>query len=325
MAKINYRWAITNALDEEMARDDKVFIIGEDVAETGGSFGLTRGLLAKYGERRVKDTPVSEEAIAGLGVGAAAVGLRPVIEIMFMDFIYLAMDQIANHAAKMRYMYGGQVNIPLVVRTLAGGGFRTGMHHSQSLESMFGHVPGLKVVYPSNAYDVKGLLKSAIRDPDPVIFLEQKSLMSLKEEIPEAEYLIPIGKGKIVKEGSDVTIVALGSMVHLAKEAARTLEKKGINVEIIDPRTVMPIDSQLIIESLKKTSRLVIVHEAPAPFGFGSEIAALISEHALYYLDAPIKRVTSKFVPLPVGRGEDYILPSEEKLIAAVEQVMKGE
>jgi pyruvate/2-oxoglutarate/acetoin dehydrogenase E1 component len=180
-------------------------------------------------------------------------------------------------------------------------------------------------VYPSNPYDAKGLLKSAIRDPDPVIFLEQKSLMSLKEEIPDEEYLVPIGKGQIVRSGKDVTVVALGSMVHIAKKAVKTLEGKGIDIEILDPRTVMPLDKELIIESVKKTSRLVIIHEAPAPYGFGSEIAALISEHALYYLDAPVKRVTSKFVPLPVGRGEDYILPSEEKLISAVEQVMRGE
>lgn len=325
MAQINYRWAITNALDEEMGRDEKVFVIGEDVAESGGSFGLTRGLLEKYGDRRVRDTPVSEEAIAGVGVGAAAAGLKPVIEIMFMDFIFLAMDQIVNHAAKMRYMYGGQVHVPLVVRTLAGGGFRTGMHHSQTLESMFGHVPGLKVVYPSNAYDVKGLLKSAIRDPDPVIFLEHKALMSLKSEVPDEDYVIPIGKGKVVKEGRDVTVVALGSMVHVAMKAARALEEKGIDVEVIDPRTVMPLDSEMIIESVKKTSRIVVIHEAHAPFGFGSEIAALISENALYYLDAPIKRVTSKFVPLPVGSGEDVILPTEEKLIDAIEDVLKGE
>ncbi|MHB1957307.1 MAG: alpha-ketoacid dehydrogenase subunit beta, partial [Sulfobacillus sp.] len=192
MSQLSYRRAITQAIDEEMARNPDVFLIGEDVAESGGAFGLTRGLLARYGDRRVRDTPISEEAIVGLGVGAAALGLRPIVEIMFMDFMYLAMDQIANHAAKMRYMYGGQVQIPLVVRTLSGGGFRAGMHHSQSLESLFGHIPGLKVVMPSDAYEAKGLLKSSIRDPNPVIFMEQKSLLGAKVSVPDDEYLIPL-------------------------------------------------------------------------------------------------------------------------------------
>lgn len=324
MQKLNFRWAITQAIDEEMARDEDVFVIGEDVAASGGSFGLTRGLLDKYGEMRVRDTPVSEEAIVGLGVGAAAVGLKPIVEIMFMDFIYLAMDQIINHAAKMRYMYGGQVSIPIVIRTLAGGGFRTGMHHSQSIESMFGQVPGLKVVYPSTPADAKGLLKSAIRDPDPVIFLEQKTLMSLKEEVTDEEILVPIGKGKIVREGTDITVVALGLCVHQALRVATQLKDK-VSVEIIDPRTVVPLDKELIKQSVKKTSRLIIIHEAYAPFGFGSEVAAIIAEESLYELEAPIKRVTSKFYPLPVGTNEDYILPSDEALIRAIEHAMKGE
>lgn len=320
----NFRWAITQAIDEEMERDESVFVLGEDVAASGGSFGLTRGLLEKYGEMRVRDTPVSEEAIVGLGVGAAAVGLKPIVEIMFMDFIYLAMDQIINHAAKMRYMYGGQVSIPLVVRTLAGGGFRTGMHHSQSIESMFGHVPGLKVVYPSTPSDAKGLLKSAIRDPDPVIFLEQKTLMSVKESIPEGDYTVPIGKGKIVQEGNDITIVALGICVSQAVRVAKKYEN-SISIEIIDPRTVMPLDKEIIKNSVKKTSRLIIIHEAYAPFGFGSEVAAIIAEEGLYDLEAPIKRIASKFVPYPVGTGEDFIMPSDEDLSNAIEQVMRGE
>ncbi|MHB1612191.1 MAG: alpha-ketoacid dehydrogenase subunit beta, partial [Sulfobacillus sp.] len=241
MSQLSYRRAITQAIDEEMARNPDVFLIGEDVAESGGAFGLTRGLLARYGDRRVRDTPISEEAIVGLGVGAAALGLRPIVEIMFMDFMYLAMDQIANHAAKMRYMYGGQVQIPLVVRTLSGGGFRAGMHHSQSLESLFGHIPGLKVVMPSDAYEAKGLLKSSIRDPNPVIFMEQKSLLGAKVSVPDDEYLIPLGLAHVQRQGSDVTVVAIGIMVQHARLAAEELFKEGIEVEVVDARTAMPI------------------------------------------------------------------------------------
>ncbi len=324
MSQLSYRRAITQAIDEEMARNPDVFLIGEDVAESGGAFGLTRGLLARYGDRRVRDTPISEEAIVGLGVGAAALGLRPIVEIMFMDFMYLAMDQIANHAAKMRYMYGGQVQIPLVVRTLSGGGFRAGMHHSQSLESLFGHIPGLKVVMPSDAYEAKGLLKSSIRDPNPVIFMEQKSLLGAKVSVPDDEYLIPLGLAHVQRPGSDVTVVAIGIMVQHARLAAEELFKEGIEVEVVDARTAMPIDSETILASVKKTHRLIVAHEAPAPFGFGAEIAALIAEKALYYLDAPIIRVTSQFTPVPVGRSEDYILPGAKDIVDAVHRSLKG-
>ncbi len=324
MSQLSYRRALTQAIDEEMARDAGVFLIGEDVADSGGAFGLTRGLLAKYGEMRVRDTPISEEAIVGLGIGAAALGLRPIVEIMFMDFIFLAMDQIANHAAKMRYMYGGQVHIPLVVRTLSGGGFRAGMHHSQSLESVFGHIPGLKVVMPSDAYEAKGLLKSSIRDPDPVIFMEQKSLLGAKVEVPDNDYLIPLGVAKVRRTGSDVTIVAIGIMVSHTLQAAEELAQEGIEAEVVDARTAMPIDSDTILNSVKKTNRLVVAHEAPAPFGFGAEIAALAAEKALYYLDAPVIRVTSKFTPIPVGRSEDYILPGKKDIVEAVHRAIKG-
>ncbi len=324
MSQMAFRWAITHAIDEEMGRDPNVFLIGEDVAEPGGAFGLTRGLLDKYGTLRVRDTPICEEAIVGLGIGSAALGLRPIVEIMFMDFIFLAMDQIANHAAKMRYMYGGQVHIPLVVRTLSGGGFRAGMHHSQSLESVFGHIPGLKVVMPSDAYEAKGLLKSSIRDPDPVIFMEQKSLLPVKAEVPDEEYVIPLGQAMVKREGTDVTVVAVGVMVHHAMAAAAELSEEGINVEVIDARTVMPLDVETILASVQKTNRLVIAHEAPAPFGFGAEIAALVAERALYYLDAPVFRVTSQFTPIPVGRSEDVILPNSEHIIQAVRRSLKG-
>ncbi|MDA8195280.1 MAG: alpha-ketoacid dehydrogenase subunit beta [Thermaerobacter sp.] len=321
---MSFRWAITNAIDEEMARDADVFVVGEDVAEGGGVFGLTRGLLQKYGELRVRDTPISEEAIVGLGVGAAALGLRPIVEIMFMDFIYLAMDQLANHAAKMRYMSGGQVHIPLVVHTLSGGGFRAGMHHSQSLESLFGHIPGLKVVMPSDAWEAKGLFKASVRDPDPVIFMEPKSLLSSKSEIADEEYLIPLGRAAVKRPGRDATVVAIGAMVGQALEAARELAGAGIAIEVIDARTVMPLDAETILGSVKKTSRLVVAHEAPAPYGFGAEIAALAAERALYDLDAPVLRVAGKFAPIPVGRSENQVLPAARDIVDAVYRVLKG-
>lgn len=323
--KINYRWAINHALDEEMAADDSVIIIGEDVAKPGGPFGITRGLLDKYGPDRVRDTPISEEAIVGLGIGAAITGLRPVVEIMFMDFLPLAMDQVINHAAKFRYTYNGQVSVPMVIRTLAGAGFRAGVHHSQSLEAMFAQVPGLKVVMPSGPADAKGLLKAAIRDNNPVLFMEHKNLLSMKEEVPEGEHIVPLGVADIKRPGEDVTVVATGAMVHLALAAAEELAGEGIEVEVLDPRTILPLDRQAIIDSVKKTSRLVIVHEAPAFLGFGAEVAALVAEECIYYLDSPVKRVTSDFVPIPVGRSEDLILPSKERIIAAVRAVLRGE
>ena len=318
MAIINYRWAVNNALDEEMKRDSTVFIIGEDVGSAGGTFGLTRGLHEKYGSLRVMDTPISEEGIAGLAVGSAAIGMRPVAEIMFMDFITIAMEQICNQAAKMRYVYGGQVKVPLVVRTLAGTGLRAGCHHSQSLESWFIHVPGLKVVMPSTPYDAKGLLKSAIRDDNPVIFIEHKALLGLKGEVPDDEYLIPLGKADIKKSGHDVTIVATGLMVHRALAAAQQLEQDGISAEVIDPRTLSPLDTDTIIASVQKTSRLIVVHDAVKPCGFGAEVAALVAEEAIEYLDAPIIRVTTAFTPIPVGEAEDFVIPSDQAIFQAV-------
>ena len=322
MKTINYRRAINEALKEEMARDKKVFVAGEDVGISGGTFGLTKGLYEQFGEWRVKDTPISEDGFIGLAVGAAAAGYRPVVEIMFMDFIAVAIDQVCNQAAKSRFLYGGKVNFPLVVTTLYGTGLRAGGHHSQSLESWFIHTPGLKVVMPSTPYDAKGLLKSAIRDDNPVIFMAHKALSSLNGEVPEEEYTIPLGKADIKRQGEHVTMVATGKMVHTALAAAKKLAEEGIEAEVIDPRTVSPLDKETILDSVRKTNRLVIVHEAPAPCGFGAEVAAIVAEEAIDYLDAPIKRVTFPFMPVPfAGTIEDELVPQPNDVIRAVKEV----
>lgn len=323
MRNLSFRWALNEALKEEMVRDPKVFVAGEDVGESGGSFGITRGLYEQFGEWRAKDTPLSEEGIVGLAVGAAAAGYRPVVEIMFMDFIAIAMDQICNQAAKSRFLYGGAVSFPLVIRTLCGTGLRAGGHHSQSLEAWFVHTPGLKVVLPSTPYDAKGLLKSAIRDNNPVIFMEHKGLLSLKGEVPEEEYTIPLGKADIKRKGDHVTVVATGKMVHTSLAAAQKLAGEGIEVEVIDPRTLSPLDTEVILSSVRKTSRLVIVHEAPKPCGFGAEIAALVAEEGIDFLDAPIKRVTFPFMPVPFGPLEDVLVPQESDVIGAVKEVFR--
>ncbi len=321
MTSINMRWAIAHALREEMERDERVFIAGEDV-EAGGIFGLTRGLCEQFGEWRVKDTPISEEAICGLAIGAAAAGMRPVVEIMFDDFITIGMDQLCNQAAKMRYFYGEDFKLPFVVRTMCGAGTGAGAHHSQSLEAWFIHTPGLKVVMPSNAYDAKGLLKSSIRDDNPVIFMEQKTLYPLKSEIPDGEYLIPLGQAEVKRTGSEVTVVATGKMVHTALAAAEKLVGEGIEVEVVDPRTLSPLDEETILASVAKTGRLVVVHEAPKPCGFGAEVAAIVAEKALDYLEAPIKRVTPPFIPVPFGPSESYYIPEDEDIIQAIRETL---
>lgn len=322
MAETTFRRAVTQALEEEMARDETVFIIGEDVGAAGGTFALTRGLYDRFGEWRVRDTPISEEGIMGLAVGAAMAGYRPVVEIMFMDFITIAMEQLINQAAKARYLHGGQVGVPLVVRTLAGAGLRAGGHHSQSLEALFTHVPGLKVVFPATPHDAKGLLKAAIRDPDPVIFIEHKSLLRIKGEVPGGDYTVPIGQAEVRRAGQQATLVATGWMVHSALAAAGKLSGKGIEVEVIDPRTLSPLDKDCILTSVKKTGRLVVVHEAVKPCGFGAEVAAVVAEEALDYLEAPVKRVTMPFVPVPSGSAEDYLIPAEDDIVQAVEELM---
>ncbi|ETI69016.1 protein PdhB [Neobacillus vireti LMG 21834] len=322
---IRYNKAINNALREEMQKDSTVFIAGEDVGNAGGSFGITRGLIAEFGSARVIDTPISESAIVGMAVGASSTGLRPVIEIMFMDFIAVCFDQIINQAAKMRYMSGGQMALPLVIRTQGGAGLNAGPQHSQSLEALLFHIPGIKVVMPSNPYDAKGLLKTAIRDNNPVVFIENKALYGMKGEVPEEDYTIPFGKAKIVKEGIDVTIVAVGQMVNKALAAVETLENNGISAEIIDPRTITPLDTDTIKQSVKKTGRLIIVHEAVKIGGVGAEIAAMIQEDIFDYLDAPIQRVGAPFTPVPYSKPlENYYLPNENDIINAVKKICVG-
>ncbi|MBM4331368.1 MAG: alpha-ketoacid dehydrogenase subunit beta [Deltaproteobacteria bacterium] len=321
MKEVRYIRAITEALTEEMARDESVFVIGEDVAYPGGSFSATRGLLEEFGGRRVKDTPISEAAIVGLALGAATQGLRPVVEIMFMDFLPLCMDQIVNQVAKTRYMFGGQYQVPLVIRTPCGGGLNAGPQHSQCLESWFAHVPGLKVVMPATPYDVKGLLKASIRDDNPVLFVENKALYGLKGEIPEEDYLLPIGKADVKKPGKDVTVVATSRMVHQSLEAARTLSEEGIEVEVIDLRTISPLDKETIFQSVEKTSRLVVAHEAVKAFGVGAEIAAMVAEEMIDCLDAPILRVGAPFTPVPFNL-ESFYLPNAEDVIKAVKKAL---
>ena len=324
MRKITYREALREALKEEMRRDQSVFLLGEDIGRFwGGAFKVTDGLAQEFGDERVRDTPISESAIVGTAVGAAITGMRPVAEIMFGDLTALAMDQIANQAAKIRYMFGGQVSCSLVIRTPFGAGVNIASHHSQSLEAWFMHVPGLQVAIPSTPYDAKGLLKTAIRGNNPVFFCEHKLLYPLEGEVPEEEYLIPFGKADIKKQGSDVTIVATSYMVHKALNAAATLEKQGIEAEVVDPRTLTPLDKASIIASVKRTGRLVIVSEDCKTAGVSAEITAVVAEQAIDYLDAPIKRVTATDTPIPFSPPlEQYVIPNEQSIIKAVKEVV---
>jgi len=292
------------------------------VAYPGGSFSATRGLLEEFGERRVKDTPISESAIVGLALGAATQGLRPVAEIMFMDFLAVCMDQIVNQVAKARYMFGGQYRLPMVIRTPCGGGLNAGPQHSQCLEAWFAHVPGLKVVMPATPYDVKGLLKTAIRDDNPVLFVENKALYGLKGEIPEEEYLVPIGQADVKRPGRDVTVVATSRMVHQSLEAAQTLAKEGIEAEVIDLMTITPLDRETIFKSVEKTSKLVIAHEAVKAFGIGAEISAMVCEEMIDCLDGPILRVGAPYTPVPFS-PERFYLPNAEDVIQAVRKVLE--
>jgi len=321
MKETRYIRAITEALDEEMARDEDVFVIGEDVGGPGGAFSATKGLLETYGERRVKDTPISESAIVGVAIGAAIRGLRPVVEIMFADFLAVCMDQIVNQLAKMRYMFGGMYKLPVVIRTPCGGGLNAGPQHSQCLEAWFAHVPGLKVVMPATAHDAKGLLKSAIRDDNPVLFIEHKALYALKGEIPEEEYLVPLGKAEVRKVGKDVTVVATSRMVHEALAGANVLSEGGIDVEVIDLRTISPLDKETIFQSVEKTSRLVVAHEAVKAFGVGAEVAAMVCEEMIDRLSAPVARVGAPFVPSPFNL-ENLYLPNSDDVVKAVRKVM---
>jgi pyruvate dehydrogenase E1 component beta subunit len=319
MREITYREAIREALREEMRRDDRVFILGEDVAVPGGIFKVTQGLLAEFGPERIFDTPLSESAIVGAAVGASLMGMRPVAEVMFADFTTIAMDAIVNHAAKIHYMSGGEVSAPLVVRMAYGAGPKWGSHHTQSVESWLANVPGLTIVMPSTPYDAKGLLKAAIRTPNPVVFLEHKLLYNKKGEVPEGEYIVLIGKADIKRPGDGVTIVASGMMVDRALGAARTLAQEGVSAEVIDLRSVQPLDEETILASVEKTGRIVIVHEAPVRGGFGGEIAAVVASKALGFLDAPIQRVGGPWTPVPFGPIlVDAYVPKEADIIQAV-------
>ena len=324
MATLTYAKALNLALREEMTRDERVFVYGEEVAKWGGSFTVTQGLLDEFGERRVLDTPIAEEGIIGLGIGAAMAGLRPVAEIMTINFILLAMDQIVNHMAKLRYMSGGQVSVPLVIRTPGGGGLSMGAQHSQSLESFFIHVPGLVVLAPSTPYDAKGLLKSAIRSPNPVIFIEHESIYSTKGEVPDDDYVVPIGKAAVRREGTDVTIIGHSRMALVAMQAAQKLEKEhGISAEVIDPRTLFPLDRRTLIESVKKTGKCVIVQECWPHCSFGSDTAFSLMSEAFDYLDAPIKVLSSENVPFPYSRPlEVAAMPNADKVVDAVRGMM---
>lgn len=321
MAEITYSEAIRAALREEMTRDPGVFLIGEDIAQHGGAFGVTRGLYEEFGPERVINTPIAEAAIAGAATGAALAGTRPVAEIMYMDFITAAMSQIVNQMAKMRYMFGGKANVSLVMRTPAGAGRGNAAQHMQSLEAWYVHVPGLKVVMPATPYDAKGLLKTAIRSDDPVIFIENKLLYATRGEVPTEEYLIPFGETDIKRAGRDVTVVATSRMVLFAMAAAEALADEGIDVEVIDPRTLVPLDMEPIVASVEKTGRAIVVHEACERCGVGAEIVAQIQEQGLYYLDMPILRVANPNVPIPFARNlEAAAIPDETRIIAAVKQ-----
>ena len=323
MAVITMREALNQALREEMSRDENVFLMGEEVAEYQGAYKVTRGLLEELGPKRVIDTPITELGFAGLGVGAAMVGLRPIIEFMTFNFSILATDQIINSAAKMLYMSGGQFKIPIVFRGPGGSAFQVSSQHSQALESWFAFFPGLKVVMPSTPADAKGLLKSSIRDDDPVIFIEQERMYGNKGEVPEdPEFTIPLGVAEVKREGTDATIVARSLMVTVALKAAAELEKQGISCEVVDPRTIRPLDIDTIVESVKKTNRVVVTEESHPFCGVGAEISTQITERAFDYLDAPVKRVSGVDVPMPYAKNlEELAIPNVEQLVAAVREV----
>jgi pyruvate/2-oxoglutarate/acetoin dehydrogenase E1 component len=325
LREITFREAVREALAEEMDRDGRVFLMGEDIALYGGCFGVTKGLLERFGHKRVINTPLSEAAITGVAVGAALYGLRPVAEIMFMDFVTLALDQLANHAAKFHYSYGGQGSVPMVVRTAFGAGKRYGPTHSQSLEAWLAHVPGLKVVAPSSPGDAKGLMVSAIRDNNPVIFLEHKLLYDVKGPVQDPCKPVPLCHPTIVRQGTDVTLVSYSRGVIVSLEASAELERLGYSAEVIDLRTISPLDSKLLVESARKTGRVVVVTEDTLSFGVSAEIAAKVSEEAFGYLDAPVARIAMPDIPIPFSRTmEDMATPSTEKVVEASLKVLEN-
>ena len=322
--QITFSEALREAMAEEMQRDPSVFLIGEDVGVFGGVFGVSAGLYQEFGEARVRDTPISEQAIVGAGLGTALVGMRPIVEIMFGDFVTVAMDQVVNQAAKARYMSGGKAQVPLTIRITTGAPGSAAAQHSQSPEGWFMNVPGLKIAVPATPYDAKGLLKTAIRGEDPVLFFEHKMLYAVQGDVPEEDYTVPFGQAAVRREGVDATLIAIGGMLPRAMEAADRLAERGISVDVIDPRTLVPLDTAALVESAKKTGRVVIVHEAHRRAGPGAEIAAVLAEEAIGYLDAPVLRVATRNVPFPYSPElETFILPGVDDIVNAVEGMVQ--
>jgi pyruvate dehydrogenase E1 component beta subunit len=323
MPELSYREAVRDALSQAMRQDESVFVMGEDIAEMGGSMGVTAGMLDEFGPERIRNTPISESAIVGAGIGAAIQGMRPVVEVMYEDFLTVSMEQIVNQAAKHRYMSGGQLKVPLTIRTQGGAGWSPGAQHAQQVEAWFVHVPGLKVVFPSTPVDVRGLLWSAIYDDNPVVFFEHRTLYGLKEDVPDELEAIPIGQGRVHREGSDVTVVATGRLVHEALQAAEQAESEGVSVEVWDPRTLQPLDLDGLVASVKKTTRVVVAHEAVTRGGFGAEIAAVVQEQAFDWLDAPVERVGARFAPLPFAPVmEEFVVPHADDVLEAIKRTV---
>jgi pyruvate/2-oxoglutarate/acetoin dehydrogenase E1 component len=319
MPELSYREAVRDALSTAMRQDEDVFIMGEDIAEMGGSMGVTQGMLDEFGPERVRNTPISEAAIVGTGIGAAMQGMRPVVEIMYEDFLTLAAEQVINQAAKHRYMSGGQVKVPLTIRTQGGAGWSPGAQHAQQLEAWFVHIPGLKVVFAAMPSDVRGLLYTSIYEDNPVIFFEHRTLYGIKEEVPDELEPIPLGQARVHREGEDVTVVATGRLVHESLAAAEQAEEQGISVEVVDPRTLQPLDEGAIVDSVKKTNRVVVAHEAVTRMGFGAEVAAVVQYQAFDWLDAPIERVGAKFTPLPFAPVmEEWVIPHADDVLQAI-------
>jgi pyruvate dehydrogenase E1 component beta subunit len=327
MPEITFRQAIHDAMVEEMRRDERVFLMGEDIGTYGGAFGVSAGMLEEFGPERIRETPISEEIIIGAATGAAMVGMRPIAELMFMDFIMLAMEPLVNQAAKARYMFGGKAQVPMVIRLPNGSGTGAAAQHSQSLETILMHIPGIKVVAPSTPYDAKGLLLSSIRDPNPVCFLEHKLLYKSKGEVPEEEYTIPLGVADVKRKGSDITVVASEIMVHKSLTAAEKLSDEGISVEVIDPRTLRPLDVDTIAQSVMKTGRLLVVHEAVKTAGWAGEIMASVSETPAWdYLDAPMRRLAGKDVPIPYNpKLEAAAVPQEDDILREIRAIVNNE
>jgi pyruvate dehydrogenase E1 component beta subunit len=323
MPQLTYREAVRDALMQAMRRDESVFLMGEDIAEMGGSMGVTQGLVAEFGPERVRNTPISEMALAGAAIGAAVQGMRPVAEIMYEDFMTLAAEQVVNQAAKHRYMSGGQMTVPVVFRTQGGAGWSPGAQHAQQLEAWFVHIPGLKVVFASTPEDVRGLLWTSIWDDNPVVFFEHRTLYGIRGDVPDEIEPIPLGKARVHREGEDVTVIATGRLVHEALKAAEQAESEGVSVEVVDPRTLQPLDEQTLVDSVKKTNRCVVAHEAVTRMGFGAEVAAVVQHDAFDWLDAPIERVGARFTPIPFAPVmESFVVPHAEDVLEAIHKTV---